>query len=157
MVCRFRRSFGTSLVVANICVLGLLVDFVVVVYTPLPGKSWNTLDVERDTSRSFLRGHVADVYDLCWSPDSTCLVSGAVDRLAIVWDVASSKSVQQMKDHANFVQGVAWDPLNKYIATEGCDRSCRVYSRATKKTGAPFKAVPQVRRRVFVRCMVFAR
>ena len=33
---------------------------------------------------------------------------------------------------------------HRYIATESCDRSLRVYSRTTKKTGMPFKAAPQV-------------
>ncbi len=34
-----------------------------------------------------LRGHLEDIYDICWSPDSLCLVSGSVDNSAIVWDV----------------------------------------------------------------------
>lgn len=33
-----------------------------------------------------------------------------------------------MNDHTNWVQGVAWDPLNKFIATQGKDRSMNVYS-----------------------------
>lgn len=27
-----------------------------------------------------------------------------------------------LSDHKDWVQGVAWDPLNKYIATQGKDR-----------------------------------
>lgn len=33
------------------------------------------------------RGHLEDVYDLCWSVDSNFLISGSVDNTAIVWDV----------------------------------------------------------------------
>ena len=111
---------------------------------PHPGQSWNDAASERDISRTFLRGHHSDVYDLCWSPDSSHLVSGSVDNTSIVWDIATCKAVQVLKDHSNFVQGVAWDPRDKYIATESCDRSLRVYSRTTKKVAAPFKAAPQV-------------
>lgn len=42
-------------------------------------ESWVALKV--------LRGHLEDVYDLCWSPDSTSLISGSVDNTAIIWDV----------------------------------------------------------------------
>jgi WD40 repeat protein len=34
-----------------------------------------------------LRGHMEDVYDLSWSPDSLNLISGSVDNSAIMWDV----------------------------------------------------------------------
>jgi chromatin assembly factor 1 subunit B len=46
-------------------------------------ENWNVLKV--------LRGHVEDVYDLCWSPDSTQLLSGSVDNTAILWDVVKGK------------------------------------------------------------------
>ena len=35
----------------------------------------------------FCRGHIEDVYDLCWSPDGNNLISGSVDNSAIIWDV----------------------------------------------------------------------
>lgn len=34
-----------------------------------------------------LRGHMEDIYDLSWSPDSLNLISGSVDNSAIIWDV----------------------------------------------------------------------
>ena len=35
---------------------------------------------------SVSRGHLGDVYDLCWSSDSRYIVSGSVDNSAIAWD-----------------------------------------------------------------------
>ena len=35
----------------------------------------------------FCRGHIEDVYDLCWSPDGNNLISGSVDNSAIIWDI----------------------------------------------------------------------
>lgn len=70
-----------------------------------------------------LRGHLDDVLDLSWSLDSTCLVSGEVGGVAIVWDVLKGKSKLHLNDHKiNFVQGVAWDPKDKFVATISTDR-----------------------------------
>lgn len=40
--------------------------------------------------------------------------------------------VRQIAEHSHYVQGVAWDPLNEYIATQSSDRSVHVYSLKTK-------------------------
>lgn len=68
-----------------------------------------------------------DVYDLSWSPDSLNLISGSVDNTAIVWDVLKGKSLSILDDHKSFVQGVAWDPQNKYLATLSTDRSAHMF------------------------------
>lgn len=40
----------------------------------------------------------------------------------------SPGSVNQILDaHSHYVQGVAWDPLGKYIASLSSDRTCRIY------------------------------
>lgn len=74
-----------------------------------------------------------DVYDLSWSPDSLSLVSGSVDNTAMIWNVESGKSQAILNDHKGFVQGVAWDPANKYIATMCTDRYLRVFDVETKR------------------------
>ena len=79
-----------------------------------------------------LRGHLEDVYDLCWSPDSSSIISGSVDNTAIVWDVQrGTKTI--LDDHKGFVQGVAWDPKNEILATLSSDRKLRVFQHASKK------------------------
>lgn len=40
--------------------------------------------------------------------------------------------VRQIAEHSHYVQGVAWDPLNEYIATQSSDRSVHIYSLRTK-------------------------
>jgi WD40 repeat protein len=38
-------------------------------------------------------------------------------------------SVHQILDaHCHYVQGVAWDPLAKYVASLSSDRTCRIYA-----------------------------
>ena len=40
--------------------------------------------------------------------------------------------IRQIAEHNHYVQGVAWDPLNEYVATQSSDRSCHIYSLKTK-------------------------
>uniref|UniRef100_A0A7N6AIG2 Chromatin assembly factor 1 subunit B n=1 Tax=Anabas testudineus TaxID=64144 RepID=A0A7N6AIG2_ANATE len=80
-----------------------------------------------------LRGHIEDVYDICWTRDGNFLVSGSVDNTAIMWDINKGQKLCILNDHKSYVQGVTWDPLGQFIATLSCDRVMRVYSTHTKK------------------------
>ena len=87
-----------------------------------------------------LRGHCEDVYDLCWAPRADALFSGGVDGTTIVWNIAKAKPAQVVRDHENYVQGVAWDPADEFVVSVSLDRTARVYSAkagaaATKKSG----------------------
>ncbi|XP_052566716.1 chromatin assembly factor 1 subunit B isoform X2 [Culex pipiens pallens] len=93
----------------------------------------NEQDKETWLTMKILRGHMEDVYDLCWSPNSMFLSSGSVDNTAMVWDVTKGKSQHIFSDHKGFVQGVAWDPKNQYLATLSTDRYFRVFDLQTKK------------------------
>lgn len=46
---------------------------------------------EHWTCAKTLRLHIDDVYDLCWSSDSTHLISGSVDNTAIMWNIVTGK------------------------------------------------------------------
>lgn len=39
-----------------------------------------------------LRGHLDDIFDIAWSPDSTALASGSLEHVMIVWDVQHAKA-----------------------------------------------------------------
>ncbi|KAK2839890.1 hypothetical protein Q5P01_013630 [Channa striata] len=80
-----------------------------------------------------LRGHIEDVYDICWTRDGNSMVSGSVDNTAIMWDINKGQKLCILNDHKSYVQGVTWDPLGQYVATLSCDRVMRVYSTHTKK------------------------
>ncbi|KAI6691897.1 hypothetical protein NL676_019607 [Syzygium grande] len=83
------------------------------------GQTWKVLKT--------LSFHRKDVLDLEWSKDSASLISGSVDNSCIIWDV-NKGSVRQILDaHLHYVQGVAWDPLAKYVASLSSDRTCRIY------------------------------
>ncbi|XP_010520378.1 PREDICTED: chromatin assembly factor 1 subunit FAS2 isoform X2 [Tarenaya hassleriana] len=71
--------------------------------------------------------HRKDVLDLQWSPDDAFLISGSVDNSCIIWDVNKGSVHQILDSHCHYVQGVAWDPLAKYVASLSSDRTCRIY------------------------------
>ncbi|XP_030614302.1 chromatin assembly factor 1 subunit B [Archocentrus centrarchus] len=91
------------------------------------------LNKESWTVVKTLRGHIEDVYDICWTRDGNFMVSGSVDNTAVMWDINKGQKLSILNDHKSYVQGVTWDPLGQYIATLSCDRLLRVYSTHTKK------------------------
>lgn len=93
----------------------------------------NEQDKEIWLTLKILRGHMEDVYDLSWAPDSLSLISGSVDNTAMIWSIETGKSKGILTDHKGFVQGVAWDPANKYFATLSTDRNLRVFDALTRR------------------------
>ena len=82
------------------------------------------------------------VYDLAWSPTGEYIVAGSTDNTARVFAAADGaplfmfkifsklfegKCIHEIAEHSHYVQGVAWDPLNEYIATQSSDRSMHIY------------------------------
>ncbi|KAF3787909.1 Chromatin assembly factor 1 subunit [Nymphaea thermarum] len=70
--------------------------------------------------------HRKDVLDLEWSADGAYLVSGSVDNSCIIWDMNKGSVHQILDAHLHYVQGVAWDPLGRFIASISSDRTCRI-------------------------------
>ncbi|XP_047327461.1 chromatin assembly factor 1 subunit FAS2 [Impatiens glandulifera] len=93
---------------------------------------WKMHNVDAGQAWKVLRAlsyHRKDVLDLQWSTDGAFLVSGSVDNSCIVWDINKGSVHQILDGHIHYVQGVAWDPLGKYVATLSSDRTCRVYAK----------------------------
>ena len=79
-----------------------------------PSESWSQLRA--------LRGHLQDVTSLEFSTCNSYLVSCSMDSTAIVFDVKKGTKVKILGDHKGWVQGIAWDPLSKFILTIASDR-----------------------------------
>ncbi|GAB1300450.1 Chromatin assembly factor 1 subunit B [Apodemus speciosus] len=80
------------------------------------------LNKENWTVVKTLRGHLEDVYDICWATDGNLMASASVDNTVIIWDVNKGQKISIFNEHKSYVQGVTWDPLGQYIATLSCDR-----------------------------------
>ncbi|PKS09887.1 hypothetical protein jhhlp_004510 [Lomentospora prolificans] len=89
-------------------------------------------DKETWRARHMCRSSGAEIYDLAWSPDGSHFIIGSMDNIARIYNTASGYLVRQIAEHSHYVQGVAWDPLNEFIATQSSDRSVHIYSLRTK-------------------------
>lgn len=97
-------------------------------HTSDAGQVWKVLKT--------LSFHRKDVLDLQWSSDGAFLISGSVDNSCIIWDMNKGSVHQILEAHCHYVQGVAWDPLAKYVASLSSDRSLRIcVNKPTKAKG----------------------
>lgn len=75
------------------------------------------------------------VYDLTWSPTGEYILAGSTDNVARVFTASDGKCIKEIVEHSHYVQGVAWDPMNEYIATQSSDRSMHVHKITSKGPG----------------------
>lgn len=82
-----------------------------------------------------LSGHVNDVYDIAFSPDSRYLLSAGGDGCVLVHDLEGSTMpvVQLSECHAKFCRGVAWDPWNRFLVTFGSGPALQCFSHVPKR------------------------
>lgn len=108
-------------------------------------------DKETWRAKHMCRSLGTEIYDLAWSPDASYFIIGSMDNVARIYSAGTGRQdlgeevggfflltgivgslVRQIAEHSHYVQGVAWDPLNEYIATQSSDRSVHIYSLKTK-------------------------
>ena len=79
-----------------------------------------------------------EITHLSWAPDSSQIACSLQREMSIIFDVLSGRPIQRLDGHNGRVHGIAWDPLNEFIASHSSDRSVRIYSRTKKKKSAWF-------------------
>ena len=104
---------------------------------------WYHLEKESDLHCQIIKSSPSeDVMDLSWDRDSKRFVVGCMDHEILVYEKESSseikfhcdyKCVWRKRDHVSYVQGVAFDPLGVYLASQGSDRTMKVYTRKPPK------------------------
>lgn len=86
----------------------------------------------------------AEIYDLAWSPDGMYFITGGMDNTTRIFNahtgkpksvsgvdarlMAAGAMIRQIAEHNHYIQGVAWDPLNEFVATQSSDRSVHIYA-----------------------------
>ena len=75
-------------------------------------------------------GLPTDVFDISWSTLGTELVVASTDNRCTMYALSKTgiTKTAELSSHSKYVQGVAWDPMNEYIASSSNDKSVRVYS-----------------------------
>ena len=56
-----------------------------------------------------LKGHKLNVSDVCWSNDSSSIISGAYDQTCKLWDIETSRYTHSFENEG-FVQCVMFNP-----------------------------------------------
>lgn len=74
-----------------------------------------------------LRGHVAAVYQCCFSADSRLLVSSSQDSTLKIFDVRTGKLVMDLPGHEDQVFAVDWSPDGERVGSGGADKKVRIW------------------------------
>lgn len=83
-------------------------------------ESWRVRIMTRATSQ--------ELYDMAWSPDGESVLVGGTDFAARIINAADGTVTREISEHQHYVQGVAWDPLNQFLATQSSDRAVHLYN-----------------------------
>ncbi|WFC98153.1 Chromatin assembly factor 1 subunit [Malassezia yamatoensis] len=78
--------------------------------------------------RLLSRASSQELYDMAWSKNGDALVVGGTDFAVRIINPADGSVIREISDHQHYVQGVAWDPLNEFIATQSSDRAVHIYT-----------------------------
>jgi WD40 repeat protein len=76
-----------------------------------------------------LKGHMALVYSLAFSPDGKTLASAGFDNVVKLWDFsAGGEEVRTLTGHAGPVYCVAFSPDGKILASSSADQTIRFWN-----------------------------
>jgi chromatin assembly factor 1 subunit B len=74
-----------------------------------------------------------EISHISWSGDGAYVACSLTREMSIVFEIGSGRAIQRLDGHSARVLGVAWDPLNEFIASQSADRSVRLFMKAKKK------------------------
>ncbi|HEY5937048.1 MAG TPA: hypothetical protein VIU61_20500, partial [Kofleriaceae bacterium] len=86
----------------------------------------------RDASTGALRarlvGHQSGITSVEFSPDGASVVTGSIDRTAMIWDAKTGQLRKPLEGHDGALHRVAFDPSGRYLVTASRDRIVRVWT-----------------------------
>ena len=82
-----------------------------------------------------IKAPARDVYDIAWSACSRFILGGTSENTSFVGSARSGSVLYVGRDHYHFIQGVSWDPRNKYVVTQSSDQTARVYTTSKGNSG----------------------
>jgi WD40 repeat protein len=74
-----------------------------------------------------LKGHLAPVKGLIFSPDGNYLMSTSEDGIAILWDTETWQQLRILAGHEGVIASAAFSPDSKSIVTGGADKTIRIW------------------------------
>ena len=88
----------------------------------------NVWDIETGGKKFSLDGHDERVIWAEFSPNGERIVTGSMDRTAIVYDATTGKQIHRLIDHQGWVSSARFSPDGEQIATASSDRTAKIWS-----------------------------
>ena len=100
-------------------------------------KLWNKDDLTILPNKKMehyhkLRGHKGVVLAVCFSPDSIHFITGASDRLVLLWDVKTHNVLHKFKGHADAVISLAVSHTGTQFASGSLDNTICLWHMETR-------------------------
>lgn len=77
--------------------------------------------------RTLKGGHLHKITSVCWSADSSQILSAGQDGKLILWDADSTNKMNAINLQSSWVMSCAMSPSGKLVAAGGLDNICSVY------------------------------
>ncbi|MBI5957901.1 MAG: TIR domain-containing protein, partial [Chloroflexi bacterium] len=94
--------------------------------------------VEAQTHRSLFKaapqvfsGHTEAVFGVAYAPDGKTILTAGVDKIALLWDIATGQVVSRLIGHTNTIWNIAYSPDSRVAATSSRDRTVRLWNLTT--------------------------
>ena len=85
-----------------------------------------------------IRSSTSEINDIAWSPDGHNILTGSMDNCARIYRITAvlpqkwtGTLVTTLTEHSHYVQGVCWDPMGEYVATQSADRTVNIHNTTT--------------------------
>ncbi len=81
------------------------------------------------TEFKVLRGHSDSILALAWRPPGSMeLATTGLDKVILIWDIKSGKSIRTIKSHADIVYGLNYSPDGSKLASASADKTTKVFN-----------------------------